>query len=89
MPKPQKKPVPEGLAKAFGQRVRELRTANTGLSQEDFADQIGVHRTVISRVERGETNITFANIFLICVGLKVTLSEFFVAFESNIPESDT
>jgi transcriptional regulator with XRE-family HTH domain len=87
MTKPQKKPIPQGLAKVFGQRARDLRIANTGLSQEDFADHIGVHRTVISRIERGETNITFANIFLICMGLNVKLSEFFLDFENSIPNA--
>lgn len=84
MPKSVKSPTRQGLAKAFGKRVRELRNERTGLSQEDFADQIGVHRTIIGRVERGETNITFENIFLICSGLKVTLSDFFSDFEKRL-----
>lgn len=84
MSKPKNELIPESLAKAFGQRVRELRIMNTGLSQEEFADHIGVHRTIIGRTERGETNITLSNIYLICKGLGVPISDFFNDFETKL-----
>lgn len=37
----------------FGQNVRMLRKA-TGLSQDEFADKAGVHRTFMSGIERGK-----------------------------------
>lgn len=37
--------------------VRTLRE-RTGLSQEAFADRIGMHRTYWSAIERGEKNLT-------------------------------
>ena len=34
----------------------------TGLSQEAFADQLGVHRTYMGGVERGERNLTLKSL---------------------------
>ena len=51
---------PDILSK-FGEIVREKRL-NLGLSQEDFAEIAGVHRTYVGMIERGEKNITLRNI---------------------------
>lgn len=70
--------------KAFGERVRTLRTEKTGLSQEELGVKAGFHRTFIGRVERGETNITLVNIVRICNVLDITVSEFFEDFEKAL-----
>lgn len=49
------------LLQAFGARVRTMRE-QAGLSQEALADAAGVHRTYLSSVERGQRNISLANI---------------------------
>lgn len=36
----------------FGRNVKALRTA-AGLSQDEFADKVGIHRTYMSGIERG------------------------------------
>ena len=75
----------------IGQRVRELRISKTSLSQEDFASLIGLDRTYLSRVESGKQNITLESISIICSGLHISLSEFFVPFkdiESNGNENE-
>ena len=46
---------------ALGQRVRELRLKQRW-SQEGFADIVGVHRTWMGAVERGESNVSFTNL---------------------------
>jgi len=60
----------------FAKRVREERK-KLGLSQEDFADKAGFHRTYIGMIERAERNITLANIEKISKALKVSLSNLF------------
>lgn len=47
--------------KALGMAVRELRKAK-GFSQESFADEVGLHRTYMGAVERGEQNLTIKNV---------------------------
>ncbi len=59
---------------AFGARVRALRKA-AGFSQEDFALEIGLDRTYMGGVERGERNLALLNIRKIATGLKLTESK--------------
>lgn len=61
---------------AFGKRVRTMRT-ELGYSQEAFADAVGLHRTYIGAIERGEQNVSIDNIALIAKALKVSLSRLF------------
>lgn len=45
------------LRRRLGHNVQRLR-ADHGLSQEQFADRTGIHRTYIGGIERGERNVT-------------------------------
>ena len=63
----------------IGNRIRELRM-QTGLSQEKFAQKIGMDRTYFASVELGKRNISIVNIEKIASGLNVSLSEFFKNF---------
>jgi transcriptional regulator with XRE-family HTH domain len=58
----------------FGKKVREERK-KLGYSQEVLAEKAGVHRTYIGMIERGEKNITLANIQKVSKALKVKISE--------------
>ena len=57
-----------------GLRVRQLREA-LGLSQEDFGEAAGLHRTYVSGIERGTRNPTLTVLFRIAKGLELTLDE--------------
>jgi transcriptional regulator with XRE-family HTH domain len=46
------------LQQIFGRNLRRYREQH-GLSQEAFADLMGVHRTYMGGVERGERNLTY------------------------------
>ena len=61
----------------FGHRVRELRETK-GLSQEELAFKVGVHRTYLGGIERGERNPSLKNIDLIAKALGVSLAELFL-----------
>ena len=61
---------------AFGNRLRKLRIER-GFSQESLADAVGLHRTYIGAVERGEQNISVDNIAKLAKALKVRSSELF------------
>ena len=56
--------------KKFGARVRALRQ-EAGFSQEDFALEIGLDRTYMGGVERGERNLALLNIRKIARGLHI------------------
>jgi transcriptional regulator with XRE-family HTH domain len=62
--------------RGLGSRVRELRAAR-GLTQEQLADQCGLHRTFIGSVERGERNVSILNLRSIARALRVPLSALF------------
>jgi transcriptional regulator with XRE-family HTH domain len=53
------------LQHIFGRNLRAYRQSK-GLSQEQFADFVGVHRTYMGGIERGERNLTLVSVERIC-----------------------
>jgi len=49
------------LQRAVGRTLRAYREGK-GLSQEAFADELGVHRTYMGGIERGERNLTLKSL---------------------------
>ncbi|WP_103062779.1 helix-turn-helix domain-containing protein [Actinomyces qiguomingii] len=49
------------LQKTVGRNLRAYRLQR-GLSQEAFADLLGVHRTYMGGIERGERNLTLKSL---------------------------
>lgn len=68
----------EARLRAFGQRITQLRTA-LGLSQEAFAHKANLDRSYVGGVERGERNVSLANIWVLADTLGVSPG---VLFES-------
>ena len=60
----------------FGNAVRKLRI-QMNVSQEEFADICGLHRTYISDIELGKRNVSLENIERITIALDISLSDFF------------
>lgn len=68
------------LARRLGALIRQLRLVE-GLSQEEFADLCGLHRTYIGLIERGEKTITIETAQKIAMALKMPLSQLFLRLE--------
>lgn len=49
------------LQQRLGRNLRALRLAK-GLSQEEFAELLGFHRTYVGGLERGERNVTLCTL---------------------------
>ncbi len=58
------------LQKTVGENLRAYRKER-GLSQEAFAQVLGVHRTYMGGLERGERNLTLKSVERIAEKLKV------------------
>ena len=62
------------IVKVFGTNLKKYRTA-MGLSQEDFADKCGMHRTYISAIE---CSISLENIQRIADALEIETYKLFL-----------
>lgn len=65
----------------LGSRIRIARTA-LGYNQRGFAVACGLNRTYFGGVERGERNVTFSVLCMICVTLGCDVA----ALTGGIPE---
>jgi transcriptional regulator with XRE-family HTH domain len=59
---------------ALGQAVRDFRKARQ-ISQEELAFEVGIHRTYVGGIERGERNPSYTNIRRLAAALGVSVSE--------------
>lgn len=62
------------ILKIVGENIREHRKV-IGLSQEELGERADVHYTYIGGLERGERNISLANLYKIANSLGVSLSD--------------
>ena len=60
----------------LGQQIRNLRKTK-GFSQEDFAAEVGLDRSYMGGVERGERNIAALNLIKIAKALDVEVGKLF------------
>jgi len=60
--------------KGFGKRMAAVRKAK-GLTQEQLADKVDLHRTYIGFIEQGKRNPSIANVQKIAKALKVDITE--------------
>lgn len=70
------------ILKQFGSTLKEIRLEK-GLSQEKFANKIGMDRTYYASVESGNRNISLINIRKIADGFGVPLSKLFFLLEKK------
>lgn len=70
------------IVKVFGNNLRRFRQA-LGLSQEEFAEKCGLHRTYISSVERFQRNISIENVQRIADALGIESYKLFIEDEKE------
>lgn len=58
------------LQRAVGRNLRQYRL-DRGISQEAFADLVGVHRTYMGGLERGERNLTLRSLERLAAAIAV------------------
>jgi transcriptional regulator with XRE-family HTH domain len=71
--KPKERKTP--LQEAFGALVR-ARRIKLGISQEELAERASMHFTYVSGTERGERNISLANISKLAHALECSMRDF-------------
>jgi transcriptional regulator with XRE-family HTH domain len=60
--------------RAIGAAIRRMRK-DQGLSQEAFADEVGIDRSYMGGIERGEHNLALMNLLKISKALRLPLSQ--------------
>jgi DNA-binding XRE family transcriptional regulator len=63
----------QNIEVAFGKVVRKRRL-ELGLSQEDFADKAGIHRTYVSSIELGKVQVSIGVAQKLAEALETPLS---------------
>jgi transcriptional regulator with XRE-family HTH domain len=71
------------IAVLFGTAVRERRQ-QLGLSQEEFADKAGIHRTYVSSIELGKVQVSITIAHQLAVTLGVPLSKMLRGIETHL-----
>ncbi len=66
----------EDIRIRLGRKVRKLRM-QSGWTQVDMAEKLGLDRSYLADVERGKRNISVLNLELIAEGLGLSLSQLF------------
>ena len=65
-------PLIQDIRVRFGNAVRERRV-ELHISQEDFAERAGLHRTYVSDLERGRRNVSLENIEKLADALNLSM----------------
>ena len=64
----------------FGNLIRKYRLAS-GLTQQELAESLKLHRTYISGIERGEKRISFDQAIYIIESLKFSIDDVYKIFK--------
>lgn len=67
------------LYQAIGQKIRQLRETQQGsgvrMTQVELAEMVGLERTSITNIERGNQKVPLHVLFRICEALKAPISD--------------
>jgi len=66
----------------LGKNIRALRSLQ-GFSQEGFAKHVGIDRSYMGGIERGERNLCVSTLRKIAIGLNLNVYELFIVRTDN------
>ncbi len=69
-------PAERARLKAFGLRIRLLRTAH-GWSQQQLGEHAGMDRTFVGQIERGKRGMNILRLWPLAEALKMPISDLF------------
>ena len=75
--------IPEISQKQIGQRVMSLRKTK-GLSQEELAERIGLSRSSLTQIEKGNRNLTAIELHKMAATFSISLDVFMYVTDSGI-----
>ena len=70
------------LKRRMGKVIRRLRE-QTGVGQERFAHNVGLHRTTMGRIEKGEYDLALSTLESVAKGLGISVSELLAQAEDE------
>jgi len=71
--------------KILGQNIRKFRLKKN-ISQRLLADEYGIPRSLLSRIERGESDLHLSSTLSICAALGIPYSKLIIETEKLLPE---
>ena len=74
---------PDAIQLAIGHAIRRRRV-EAGISQDALASRVGLHRTYVGSVERGERNVSIVNLARLAAALGLPLSELIALAEVEV-----
>lgn len=66
----------------LGQRIR-ARRRELGMSQEGLANEAGLDRSYVGRIERGEHNLTFIALVRLCRAMRCDVAALTIGLPSQ------
>lgn len=72
----------DALVSSLGKHLKQMRKEKT-LTLEQLSKKSGISRSMLSQIERGETNPTFGTLWNLSRALGVEMSELVEEFETN------
>lgn len=73
-------PLSRAWLESLGESMRESRL-KSGKSQQDLADDSGLHRTYINEIEHGRRNPTAVSLRKLCLALGLSVSRIILRAE--------
>lgn len=78
-------PTNEQISQAIAQTLKEIR-AEKDFSQITLAEESGIHRTMVEKIETSKRKPTVHTIYRLCDALNMTISDFSKRFDKILDQ---